>query len=178
MKPYQSILGLSLILLLASCVNRETNDEKNEVELDDTTERITEDDMYKTPAQEEADTMDVRKLNELYEAKSVMNDYFDALRRDKAREAYDMMDPDGPRGTFSKFSEKYNAYEKLEVTFSDDAQVLESNGEYTITIPLRYSGTTNAGNIESYTGSATLMRSNVEDSEYTITTIEATRDDS
>ena len=171
MIPALIVLGLSFY----SCGNRTTD--KDEVKLKQQDEQTIEKDMFQTSAGSE-DEMSREDMVEIAEAKEVINDYYGAIGRSQPRAAYDLMDAKGSRGTFSEFSEQQSKYEDVKVSFTDDAKVSKSGGNYTVTLPIRYTGMTSQGNSESYTGNAILKKPDTEDGKYTISSLDVNRDDS
>ena len=171
-------LNLLFIALLAisitSCGNRETQKDEDEIQLEEQDNISTQ---YEKAIVDEMPSADDQ--NEINEAKGVINDYYGALGRSQPRDAYDLMDPGSNRGSFSEFSEKQSKYENIEVSFTDEKPTVSDMGNnYSVKIPIRYTGTTAQGNQETYSGTAELMKQKTDDGEYRITSLNVKREDS
>ncbi len=171
MIPALFVLGLSFY----SCGNRATDNDEVKIKQQD--EHTTEEDMFQTSSGAE-DEMSREDMVEIAEAKEIVNDYYGAIGRSQPRAAYDLMDAKSSRGTFSEFSEQQSKYEDVKVNFTDDATVNKSGGNYTVTLPIRYTGMTSQGSSESYTGKAILKKPDTEDGKYTISSLDVNREDS
>lgn len=162
-----------IILTLAACVNRETEKDEDAIRLEaqeDTTKSYMATE-YELPNTE---------ATEVNKAKKVINAYYGALGRSANREAYDMMDPETDRGSFSEFSERQSSFENVSVTYTEAPEVIiEADSSYTVKVPIRVTGTTATGSSESYKGTATLKRNQgTPNSDYRITMMELNREDS
>lgn len=175
-----------LSLLITSCVDRKTNEEEGTVRLEAPQEN-TADTEYTEAIQESDENgnseMSNEDMVEIAEAKSVINDYYDAFTRKAPREAFDMWKPKAQGMDFSKFSEENPNYEKISVTFDDNStteqQVQTSGNTKTVTLPVRISATDSDGNIYSYSGTAMMEKNTEEDNaEYLITSLDTTQEDS
>ena len=174
MKRLHLLFVLLLAISITACNDRKTQKDEDEIQLEEQDNVNTD---YEKAIVNEMPSADDQ--NEINEAKGVINDYYGALGRSQPRDAYDMMDPASNRGTFSEFSEKQSKYENIEVSFTDEKPTVSDMGNnYSVKMPIRYTGTTAQGNQETYSGTVELMKEKTDDGEYRITSLDVKREDS
>ncbi|HCW64245.1 MAG TPA: hypothetical protein DG752_06220, partial [Leeuwenhoekiella sp.] len=120
-------LGLAASVLVASCGDRKTED-NGEIELEAQNQQVTPEDMFQTSG-EDGETSP-EDLAEIYSAKKVINDYFDAIERGTYNEAYESLaKTNSDRTTPSEFAEKYADVESATVSYTTNPEVVKgANG--------------------------------------------------
>ncbi|MAZ25694.1 MAG: hypothetical protein CL868_01280 [Cytophagaceae bacterium] len=165
MKTNTLIATALAAVLTISCGDRKTKDDPNEdVEIGMESQSTTPEDMYQTSGSED-DTMSNEDMQEVADAKEVINDFY---ANPGSRDAYDMMTANSNRGTFADFGKMNSKYESMKVTFTDDAIVQGGN----VTLPVRVVGLTKNGNSETYNGKAVLKKGSGDNAKYQITELD------
>ena len=172
MKKSILILGFASALAFTSCGNRET-DKEDDVKLEEESQNTNPDDsMFQTSGNKTSENAeDVAAINS---AKKAVNDYFDALGRGDISEAYETMSTKSDRGTRAAFDEKNATIESVMVSFTEEPEVTMQGSK--VTLPLRYSIKTKAGNTETYKGHAMISKTD-EEGDYKIDGIKVSREE-
>ena len=166
-------------LLVTSCVDRKTS-ESNETQNGEKVVRLEDKSTGKVPGSDTSDpSMSDEDEKEITDAKSVINDYYDAFTRKAPREAYDMWAPKNTPSNYDKFSKENPNYENITVTFEKGATVQKMGKDYQIKMPIRVSATSKDGDIVNSSGEVTLMKkASAENPEYKITAMNLKSEDS
>ena len=161
-------LGLAASVLVASCGDRKTED-NGEIELEAQNQQVTPEDMFQTSGEEA----------EIYSAKKVINDYFDAIERGTYNEAYESLaKTNSDRTTPSEFAEKYADVESATVSYTTNPEVVKGANGTDVKLPFRYTILTKDGNSMTYNGSAMIVKSSEEDADYMIQGMTMNREES
>lgn len=188
MNKYTSKLTLIVVLslILTSCVERKTKDPEGTIRLEAPTDNSADTDYTESLQEGEGEhegEMSNEETVELAEAKTTINDYYDAFTRSAPREAFDMWEPDAQEMQFSDFAQENADAEDIVVTFDENAEVQPdvniSENETTVHLPIRVSKTTGNGTTITHSGTATLKKDTSEDNaQYVITSLDTTQEDS
>ena len=169
-------LGLAASVLVASCGDRKTED-NGEIELEAQNQQVTPEDMFQTSGEDGETSPEY--LAEIYSAKKVINDYFDAIERGTYNEAYESLaKTNSDRTTPSEFAEKYADVESATVSYTTNPEVVKGANGTDVKLPFRYTILTKDGNSMTYNGSAMIVKSSEEDADYMIQGMTMNREES
>lgn len=188
MKNFTFNLALLAVstLLITSCVDRKTKEDDGTIRLEAPTDNSADTEYTEALQEGEGEkegSLSNEEMVEVAEAKTTINDYYDAFTRKVPREAFDMWKPGAQSKSFSNFSQENPNYETIEVTFDDNSEtpqgVSTSGNTSTVTLPIKVSMTDSDGAVVTKSGIAKLEKDDSEDnSEYVITALDLTQEDS